>query len=46
MLLAERLPAHPLSTIPGVAVEEDTAGSLVRSADRIGLTDHHIMTSR
>jgi AcrR family transcriptional regulator len=40
-LFAERLPAHPLSTLAGIAVEGDMAGSLVRLADRIGLTGHH-----
>jgi AcrR family transcriptional regulator len=40
-LFAERLPAHPLSTLAGIAVEGDVAGSLVRLADRIGLTGHH-----
>lgn len=40
-LLAERLPAHPLSIVAGVAVKGDVAGSLVRLADRIGLTGRH-----
>jgi AcrR family transcriptional regulator len=40
-LFAERLPAHPLSTVAGIAVQGDVAGSLVRLADRIGLTGHH-----
>jgi AcrR family transcriptional regulator len=40
-LFAERLPTHPLSTLAGIAVEGDVAGSLVRLADRIGLTGHH-----
>jgi len=40
-LLAERLPVHPLSSVAGIAVKGDLAGSLVRLADRIGLTRHH-----
>jgi AcrR family transcriptional regulator len=40
-LFAERLPTHPLSTVAGIAVEGDVAGSLVRLADRIGLTGYH-----
>ena len=40
-LFAERLPVHSLSGVAGVAVEGDMAGSLVRLADRIGLTGHH-----
>jgi AcrR family transcriptional regulator len=40
-LFAERLPAHPLSTVAGIAVEGDVAGSLVRLADRVGLTGLH-----
>lgn len=40
-LFAERLPAQPLSSLVGIAVEGDMAGSLVRLADRIGLTQHH-----
>jgi hypothetical protein len=44
-LFAERLPVHPLSSVAGIAVKGDLAGSLVRLADRIGplgpaLTDH------
>ena len=40
-LFAERLPAQPLSSIVGIAVPGDLAGSLVRLAERIGLTRHH-----
>jgi AcrR family transcriptional regulator len=40
-LFRERLPIQPLSSIIGVAVQGDMAGSLVRLADRIGLTRHH-----
>jgi AcrR family transcriptional regulator len=40
-LFAERLPAHPLSSAAGIAVPGDMAGSLVRLADRIGLTGRH-----
>jgi len=40
-LFAERLPAQPLASVAGIAVEGDLAGSLVRLADRIGLTRHH-----
>ena len=40
-LFNERLPAAPLSDVGGIAVEGDLAGSLVRLADRIGLTRHH-----
>jgi AcrR family transcriptional regulator len=40
-LFAERLPAQPLSGVVGIAVEGDLAGSLVRLADRIGLTRRH-----
>jgi AcrR family transcriptional regulator len=40
-LFAERLPAHPLSSVAGIAVRGDMAGSLVRLADRIGLTGRH-----
>src|SRR6185436_13637565 len=40
-LFAERLPVHSLSGVAGVAVEGDMAGSLVRLADRVGLTGHH-----
>ena len=40
-LFRERLPTQPLSSIIGIAVKGDMAGSLVRLADRIGLTRHH-----
>ena len=40
-LFRERLPLQPLSSIIGIAVKGDMAGSLVRLADRIGLTRHH-----
>jgi AcrR family transcriptional regulator len=40
-LFTERLPAQPLSSAVGIAVKGDLAGSLVRLADRIGLTRHH-----
>lgn len=40
-LFAERLPAQPLSNVAGIAVRGDMAGSLVRLAERIGLTQHH-----
>lgn len=40
-LFVERLPARPLSSVAGIAVPGDVAGSLVRLADRIGLTGHH-----
>jgi AcrR family transcriptional regulator len=40
-LFVERLPAHPLSSAAGIAVPGDMAGSLVRLADRIGLTGRH-----
>lgn len=40
-LFVERLPVHSLSSISGIAVPGDVAGSLVRLADRIGLTGHH-----
>lgn len=40
-LFAERLPLHPLFSVAGVAVKGDLAGSLVRLAERIGLTRHH-----
>jgi AcrR family transcriptional regulator len=40
-LFAERLPVHSLSSVVGVAVQGDVAGSLVRLADRIGLIGHH-----
>jgi AcrR family transcriptional regulator len=40
-LFAERLPTHSLSSLAGVAVQGDVAGSLLRLADRIGLTGQH-----
>jgi len=40
-LFVERLPVHPLSSVAGIAVPGDVAGSLVRLADKIGLTGHH-----
>ena len=40
-LFVERLPVHSLSSVAGIAVPGDVAGSLVRLADRIGLTGHH-----
>jgi len=40
-LFVERLPVHSLSSLAGIAVPGDVAGSLVRLADRIGLTGHH-----
>jgi len=40
-LFVERLPTHSLSSASGIAVQGDVAGSLVRMADRIGLTGHH-----
>jgi AcrR family transcriptional regulator len=40
-LFTERLPTHSLSSLTGVAVHGDVAGSLVRLADRIGLTGQH-----
>jgi AcrR family transcriptional regulator len=40
-LFRERLPAQPLSSVAGIAVKGDLAGSLVRLADRIGLTGRH-----
>ena len=40
-LFAERLPAHSVSSLAGVAVQGDVAGSLLRLADRIGLTGHN-----
>jgi AcrR family transcriptional regulator len=40
-LFAERLRVRPLSSVAGIAVRGDLAGSLVRLADRIGLTRHH-----
>jgi AcrR family transcriptional regulator len=40
-LFAERLPTHSVSSLAGVAVQGDVAGSLLRLADRIGLTGQH-----
>jgi len=40
-LFVERLPVHSMSSLAGIAVPGDVAGSLVRLADRIGLTGHH-----
>ena len=40
-LFTERLPTHPVAGVAGIAVQGDMAGSLVRLADRIGLTGHH-----
>jgi AcrR family transcriptional regulator len=40
-LFVERLPVHSSSSVAGIAVRGDVAGSLVRLADRIGLTSHH-----
>ena len=40
-LFVERLPVHSLSGVAGIAVPGDVAGSLLRLADRIGLTGHH-----
>src|SRR5665811_1750635 len=40
-LFVERLPVHSFSSLAGIAVPGDVAGSLVRLADRIGLTGHH-----
>ena len=40
-LFVERLPVHSSSSVAGIAVTGDVAGSLVRLADRIGLTSHH-----
>ena len=40
-LFVERLPVHPLSSVAGIVVPGDVAGSLVRLADKIGLTGHH-----
>jgi AcrR family transcriptional regulator len=40
-LFRERLPAQPLSSVAGIAVKGDLAGSLVRLADRVGLTGRH-----
>lgn len=40
-LFRERLPIQPFSSIIGIAVKGDMAGSLVRLADRVGLTRHH-----
>lgn len=43
-LFAERLPTHSVSSLAGVAVQGDVAGSLLRLADRIGLTGQHWQT--
>jgi AcrR family transcriptional regulator len=43
-LFVERLPVHSMSSLAGVAVPGDVAGSLVRLADSIGLTGHHSPT--
>ena len=40
-LFVERLPVHSLASIAGIAIPGDVAGSLVRLADRIGLTGRH-----
>lgn len=40
-LFRERLPTQPLSSVVGIAVKGDLPGSLVRLADRIGLTGRH-----
>lgn len=40
-LFVERLPVHPSSSVTGIAVPGDVAGSLMRLADKIGLTGHH-----
>lgn len=40
-LFRERLPAQPLSSVVEIAVKGDLPGSLVRLADRIGLTGRH-----
>jgi hypothetical protein len=40
-LFAERRPTQSLSSLTGIAVQGDVAGSLVRLADRIGLTGQH-----
>ncbi|MEP7035842.1 MAG: helix-turn-helix domain-containing protein [Dermatophilaceae bacterium] len=40
-LFVERLPVRSSSSITGIAVPGDVAGSLVRLAERIGLTGHH-----
>jgi len=40
-LFVERLPVHSLSSLAGIAIPGDVAGSLVRLADRVGLTGRH-----
>jgi len=40
-LFVERLPVHSLSSVAGIAVPGDVAGSLVRLADKVGLTGRH-----
>lgn len=40
-LFVERLPVHSLSSVAGIAIPGDVAGSLVRLADKIGLTGRH-----
>src|ERR1019366_8957307 len=40
-LFAERLPVHSLSSVSGVAVQGDVAGSLLRLAGRIRLPGPH-----
>jgi AcrR family transcriptional regulator len=40
-LFVERLPVHSLSSLAGIAVPGDVAGSLVRLADKVGLTGRH-----
>jgi AcrR family transcriptional regulator len=40
-LFVERLPAHPLSTVAGIAIKGDVSGSLVRLADKFGLSGRH-----
>jgi len=40
-LFVERLPVHSLSSVAGIAVPGDVAGSLVRLADGVGLTGRH-----
>jgi len=39
-LFTERLPAQPVSSVVGIAVKGDLAGSLLRLAGRVGLTRH------
>ena len=40
-LFVERLPVHSLSSVAGIAIPGDVAGSLVRLANRVGLTSRH-----